>query len=342
MADLKISAMTAASALVGTEVVPGVQSAANVKITAMQIGTYVAANLGFASGTSLSLGGNISAAAWTTAGIRYNNVAATMTDTTSSGTVAAAYTDVFTGNTIAASSATTFTNYYGAYFKNPVAGTNVTFTNKAALGADSLSIGGQPTAGSALAVNGTCVFNGNADWQNTNITNVNIFGFHVGTYLTSPVSNTLQFGLSDAASPVAQTARAQSVVDGTTNTAGVNWTLKGSVGTGTGAGGSIIWRTAPAGTTGTAQNALATALTLTAPAVNMQPSVVVGNQALATTATDGFLYIPTCAGTPTGTSTTQTGCIAMVYDTTNHQFWFYDGGWKQPKTPAGAALVTWQ
>ena len=71
-------------------------------------------------------------------------------------------------------------------------------------------------------------------------------------------------------------------------------------------------------------------------------NVVMGSAAIATTATDGFLYIATSAGTPTGTPTTFTGRVPMVYDTTNHQFWIYDGGWKQPKTPAGAALVTWQ
>ena len=164
-----------------------------------------------------------------------------------------------------------------------------------------------------------------------------------GGNLTSAASATLQLGAADAASPVAQTLRVQSVVAGTSNTAGTDWTHIGSIGTGTGAGGKQIFQTAPASTTGTTQNALATALTLTAPAVGMQPSAVVGNQALATTATDGFLYIPTCAGTPTGVPTTFTGRIAMVYDTTNHQFWFYDGGgWKQPKTPAGAATVTWQ
>jgi hypothetical protein len=65
--------------------------------------------------------------------------------------------------------------------------------------------------------------------------------------------------------------------------------------------------------------------------------------AIATNATDGFLYIPTCAGTPTGVPTAYAGHVPMVFDTTNSQFWFYTGGaWKQPKTPAGAATVTWQ
>lgn len=93
------------------------------------------------SSGSLSLSGNISAAAWTTSGVRYKNGAATLTDTSSSGTVAAAYTNVFGGNTIAASSSTTFTNYVSSYFTDPAAGTNVTLTNKWALGADSLRVG---------------------------------------------------------------------------------------------------------------------------------------------------------------------------------------------------------
>jgi hypothetical protein len=54
--------------------------------------------------------------------------------------------------------------------------------------------------------------------------------------------------------------------------------------------------------------------------------MVVGTAAIATTATDGFLYVPTCAGTPTGTPTTQTGTAPIVIDTTNHKLYFYSGG----------------
>lgn len=51
--------------------------------------------------------------------------------------------------------------------------------------------------------------------------------------------------------------------------------------------------------------------------------------ALATSATDGFLYVPTCAGTPTGTPTAYTGKVPNVYDTTNNKRYTYNGGaWK--------------
>jgi hypothetical protein len=48
--------------------------------------------------------------------------------------------------------------------------------------------------------------------------------------------------------------------------------------------------------------------------------------ALATTATDGFLYVPTCAGTPTGTPTAITGMAPIVVDTTNNKLYFYSTG----------------
>jgi hypothetical protein len=51
-----------------------------------------------------------------------------------------------------------------------------------------------------------------------------------------------------------------------------------------------------------------------------------GSAALATTATDGFLYVPTCAGTPTGTPTAITGMAPIVVDTTNHKLYFRSGG----------------
>jgi hypothetical protein len=55
--------------------------------------------------------------------------------------------------------------------------------------------------------------------------------------------------------------------------------------------------------------------------------LVIGTAAIATTATDGFLYIPSCAGAPTGTPTSKTGRTPMVFDTTNNKLMIYDGGW---------------
>ena len=56
-------------------------------------------------------------------------------------------------------------------------------------------------------------------------------------------------------------------------------------------------------------------------------NIVAGaSAALATTATDGFLYVPTCAGTPTGTPTAITGMAPSVVNTTNNKLYFYSGG----------------
>lgn len=58
-------------------------------------------------------------------------------------------------------------------------------------------------------------------------------------------------------------------------------------------------------------------------------SLIVGVQAaLATNATDGFLYVPTSAGAPTGTPTAFTGKVALEYDTTDNKLYVYNGAWK--------------
>ena len=64
------------------------------------------------------------------------------------------------------------------------------------------------------------------------------------------------------------------------------------------------------------------------PKHNSTAGVVCANAALATTATTGFLYVPTCAGTPTGVPVTETGTVAMIYDTTANKIWFYNGSWR--------------
>jgi hypothetical protein len=57
-------------------------------------------------------------------------------------------------------------------------------------------------------------------------------------------------------------------------------------------------------------------------------SVAFNDAALATDATKGFVMIPSCAGTPTGTpADIPTGQIPLVFDSTNNKIYAYDGGW---------------
>ena len=55
-------------------------------------------------------------------------------------------------------------------------------------------------------------------------------------------------------------------------------------------------------------------------------SMAVNNVVLATNATNGFLYVPTCAGTPTNVPTSLTGGIPLVVDSTNNKLYFYSNG----------------
>ena len=82
------------------------------------------------------------------------------------------------------------------------------------------------------------------------------------TFIARAAAANIRFGGADAAAPVAQTISFQNVLAGTSNTAGVNTTFKASAGTGTGAGGSFLFQTALPGSSGTAQNAFATVLTI--------------------------------------------------------------------------------
>lgn len=71
-----------------------------------------------------------------------------------------------------------------------------------------------------------------------------------------------KWGGPDIAAPVAQSFQAQSVLAGTSNTAGANWTLIGSLSSGSGASGDIIFQTGGTGAGATAQNTATTALTI--------------------------------------------------------------------------------
>lgn len=60
--------------------------------------------------------------------------------------------------------------------------------------------------------------------------------------------------------------------------------------------------------------------------IDSKGNIIVNTAAIATNATDGFLYVPTMAGTPTGVPTTYAGRAPIVIDTTNNKLYFYSGG----------------
>jgi hypothetical protein len=115
-------------------------------------------------------------------------------------------------------------------------------------------------------------------------------------FLFRKAAANLRLGAADAALPVAQTLSVQSVVAGQTNAsaAAYPFTITGSQGTGSGAGGSIVFQTAAANSGGgaTVQNTLAAVLTLT------QDTVVV-NQSFLQLGTLSSNYFRSISGTAT-------------------------------------------
>lgn len=52
-------------------------------------------------------------------------------------------------------------------------------------------------------------------------------------------------------------------------------------------------------------------------------------RASASNMTNGFFYIPSAAGAPSGAPTAISGYVPMYYDSTNNQFYVYNGAWKK-------------
>ena len=89
----------------------------------------------------------------------------------------------------------------------------------------------------------------------------------------------------------------------------------------TGHGGNIVFLT-PA-TTSPTQRML----------IDYLGNVVVGLAALAGDASDGFLYIPTIAGSPTGTPTAYSGRSPIVYQTGSDRLYIWNGSaWRYVAT----------
>ena len=97
--------------------------------------------------------GNQSVPAWGTNGVGVVVLPTTITDntTTASSTIANAYMNLFDTPTYsAANTEVVVTNLVGTYFRDPAAGTNVTATNRYSIGANSLLVTGNATAGNFI------------------------------------------------------------------------------------------------------------------------------------------------------------------------------------------------
>lgn len=58
-------------------------------------------------------------------------------------------------------------------------------------------------------------------------------------------------------------------------------------------------------------------------------NIAFGTAALETSATVGYVMIPSCAGAPTGVpADIPTGQVALHYDSTNHKLYVYSGAWR--------------
>lgn len=126
--------------------------------------------------------------------------------------------------------------------------------------------------------------------------------------LSSPAAGSVQLGNTDAAAPVAQTLRAQSVVAGTADTSGQNWIERGSLSTGSGTSGDIIFQTGGTGAASTVQNTATTALTIK----GATQAIVVASLATGIVkATSGTLSIAVAADFPTLNQST-TGSAATL------------------------------
>jgi hypothetical protein len=68
--------------------------------------------------------------------------------------------------------------------------------------------------------------------------------------------------------------------------------------------------------------------------IDKSGNIVLGTAALATSATDGFIYLDSCAGLPTGTPTTYTGRIPSVYNSTDEALQVYsNSAWRSVGIP---------
>jgi hypothetical protein len=259
VANTSISNLSSGAAVSDTDLFPDVQTAGvgPVKVTASQIATYVGGNLGNASATTLTVTANGAASAppekltgtWYTGGTSTTTKPQLLIEPT--GATSNAWNT--NGTALGINAASGFGGNFidlqnnGSYVLQISSGGNIYGRSNTNYSFCIYTTGILVQSGSLIG------------WSSAYN---NAYPNNQDLMLTRRAAATLNLGASDAASPVAQTLSVQSVSTGTSNIAGANFTIAGSRGTGTGAGGSIIFQTAAAGSSGSTQNALAATMTI--------------------------------------------------------------------------------
>jgi hypothetical protein len=401
MPDQKLSSLTAASALTGTELFYADDGSNDVKVTANQIRTFATGAAGFTVGTTAITGGTSGKVLYDNAGVlgelsvtgSGNVVLATSpTLTTPTLGVASATTinkvtltapgtgstlTIADGKTLTASNTLTFTGTDSTSFAFPSTsdtvaclGTAQTFSktqtitpaaNTNALAVSSYSLTGA-NAQSLLDLAGTWNTSGTPTALKLNITNTAsnasslLFDFQVGGSSRLKLDNGAS-GILTLNGPSSGDVSTRVLVQ--SNSSGdalAGFKLLNNTGNvaveaiSYASGSSSTWfgQSAANGTFwlsyGSSNVALGMGTLTSIPyifgtnntermRISGAGSVVVSAAALATNATDGFLYIPTCAGTPTGTPTSFSGRLPIIYDTANNKLYVYNGGWKGGTAP---------
>jgi hypothetical protein len=62
--------------------------------------------------------------------------------------------------------------------------------------------------------------------------------------------------------------------------------------------------------------------------IDPNKNILIGTTSLAISATNGFLYIPTMPGVPSGIPSVVSGLSPCVFDTTNNKLYYYNSGWQ--------------
>jgi microcystin-dependent protein len=118
------------------------------------------------------------------------------------------------------------------------------------------------------------------------------------------------------------------------NLGGSGLTLQGGAGTGSAVSGSVVIRTAPAGAAPSTLNSYVTAME-----IDGKSNIELGSGLNTTTSTEGFVYIQSVAGLPTGVpGTAYSGTTPTLIDSTNRGFCMYVSGWNCVRPVGGSNM----